>query len=406
MALQRQWVGFEQAEKVAHTRTLCYSPGMSDLPRILHRTTDDFRAKDGDFLLVEKDGKAVGTATSLSSIMYVRGAAIPTQGVAWVGTIRTERRKGNPGEAGIATIVMRETINRARERGEIASALMPFRASFYEHFGYGLVERRIDWDVPMSILPAGPSEGLRFYEESDFAAMLACRNRIARSGQCDFERIEWTMRHQLERAADGFVIVDRPDNNGAVRGWMALMHEVIDNRRIVRVADHGAEDTAALLRQLRMLGGLKDQYSAAVITMPGDFQLNRLLKESQLPHRPVDHTVPACNFYTRMQVRILDHRKFLEAVPLPAAPRGSAIVEVRECEGTISKFRVDIESGKAGVKPATGDATFRCADTTWASVVCGEISGTTAVRMGLAEGDGALLDGFSMGPAPFTVEHF
>jgi GNAT superfamily N-acetyltransferase len=406
MALQSRWVGYDQAEFVAQTRLRCYSPGMSDLPRMLHRTVNDHRAKEGDFLLVEKNGRPVGTATHFTLRMFVRGAAMPCQGVAWVGTIRTERRKGNPGEPGIATVVMRETINRGRERGDVISALMPFRASFYEHFGYGLIERRTDWTIPMSLLPSGPSDGLRFYEEIDFDAVLACRNRIARSGQCDVERIEWTMRNQLEKAADGFVIVDRPDDRGPVRGWMTLMHEVVDNRRIVKVADQGAEDTPALLRQLHMLGGLKDQYSAAIMTMPADFQINRLLKESQLPHRPVDHAVCSSNFYTRMQARILDHRKFLEAVPLPTGTRGAAIVEIRECEGTTSKFRVEIDSGKTSVKPAAGDATFRCADTTWASVVCGEISGTSAVRMGLAEGDGALFDAFSAGPAPFTVEHF
>ena len=31
---------------------------------------------------------------------------------------------------------------------QVISALMPFRGSFYEHFGYGIAECRCTWTVP------------------------------------------------------------------------------------------------------------------------------------------------------------------------------------------------------------------------------------------------------------------
>ena len=46
---------------------------------------------------------------------------------------------------------------------------MPFRASFYEHFGYGLAELRHEWTVPLSIFPTGDFAGFRFAEQSDFS---------------------------------------------------------------------------------------------------------------------------------------------------------------------------------------------------------------------------------------------
>src|SRR6185503_13598429 len=104
----------------------------------------------GDYLLADRDGEAVGTTTALSMTIWVRGAALPCQGVAYVGTIKTHRRGGANGEKGVATQLMFETLRRARERREVVSALMPFRASFYEHFGYGLIERRHEWLVPLT----------------------------------------------------------------------------------------------------------------------------------------------------------------------------------------------------------------------------------------------------------------
>ena len=86
-----------------------------------------------------------------------RGGSFPCQGVAWVGTVKTHRRRiaggrrrGNAGDA-------RDASDGA-ERGRW-SALMPFRASFYEHFGYGLVERRNEWTLPLAVLPHGSYGG-------------------------------------------------------------------------------------------------------------------------------------------------------------------------------------------------------------------------------------------------------
>src|SRR4029079_11378161 len=129
----------------------------------------------------------VGTATSLPMTMWVRGGPVTCQGAAFVGTVKTQRRRGG-GDEGIGTAVMREVLRAARERGFVVSALMPFRGSWYEHFGYGIVERRADWTVPMSILPAGEFETVRFYDpQRDRAPIAECRQRVAQRGQADIE---------------------------------------------------------------------------------------------------------------------------------------------------------------------------------------------------------------------------
>src|SRR5438552_2600426 len=146
MSLTLRWVGEEDFDRVALTRTRCYAAGAKEAARFGENLRAENRSKAGDFLLAERDGEAVGTASSYSFTMWVRAAPLRCQGVAYVGTVRTARRSGGISKglnAGVATQLMHETLRKAREREEIVSALMPFRASFYEHFGYGLSETRV-----------------------------------------------------------------------------------------------------------------------------------------------------------------------------------------------------------------------------------------------------------------------
>src|SRR5688500_16356890 len=155
MSLELRWVDDDERDRVAETRMLCYAPARKELAGYVERLKSDKRVKAGDWLLAEVDGQPVGTATSIAQTMWVRGGPVPCQGVAHVGTIKTHRRKSGNGQPGVATAVMNETIRAARERGFVVSALMPFRGSFYEHFGYGFVERRAEWTVPMAVFPKG-----------------------------------------------------------------------------------------------------------------------------------------------------------------------------------------------------------------------------------------------------------
>lgn len=412
MPLSLRWTDPADQSRIALARARCYAHATNDLPSMEQRFVEDPRNgdPDADFLIAEHGGQPVGTATALPLHMWARGGRIPCQGVAWVGTARTHRRRpGGSDAAGVATQIMRETIRRGREREQVVSALMPFRASFYEHFGYGLVERRHDWTLPLSVLPAGDCAGVRHYETGDFDAVCAARQRLAERGQCDIERAPatWAMYHR--RAEAGFEFVDR-DEDGTVHSWLAVTHDHEAGKDVLRVDECGCADFAALLRQLRFLGTLRDQYAAAILTLAADVPLNRLLREAQIPHRPVNHATGECRPYTRMQVRVLDNKRLLEAMRLPPDVRGGVSIAVRECEGHVSKLWVEIADGHAQVSPTEGEPDFACDDATWAAVACGDLSASAAVDLGLARGTDrraiGVLDALARGPAPFTLEYF
>jgi predicted acetyltransferase len=359
-------------------------------------------------MLAEESGQAVGTTTSMSLNMWVRGGRIPIQGVAYVGTIRTARRGGGAEKKGIATELMHAALAKAREREQVASALMPFRASFYEHFGYGLAERRTDWIIPLAVIGKGPADAFAYASAADRPAIAACRQRSVERGHCDVETSAAGWANRDRQLETGFELVMR--SGDAAVGYAFLANEVREGRTMLRVVESAFDAPGGLLHLLHFLGAQRDQYSTASITLPTDLPLNRVLRESQLPHRPVMHAFAEARPFTRMQLRVLDHKRFLEAMKLPARWAGAADVAVRETEGTVSRFRVEIDCGRVTVKPSTGTPAIECTDVMWASIVTGDLSARTAARLGLlgTSDDEAvdLFGAFCDGQLPFCEEYF
>jgi predicted acetyltransferase len=409
MGLALRWVGESELDRVADVRLRCYAHSLKESARYREGIRADRRAVGDAYLLAEQDGMAVGTTASLSLQMWVRGARIACQGIAYVGTIKTHRRGGKGPGGGIASQLMNEAIRRGRDERLPITALMPFRASFYEHFGYGTVETRHNWTIPLSVLATGVFDGMRFYEPADRAEIQACRQRSVERGQCDIERPSHYWDVKLQKAEDGFV-VDRPSNTGPIRGYLWLQHAREQGREILNVMDGCYDDIAALRRQFHFLASLRDQYSAVLYPLPADLQANWLLREVQLPHRPVTHPTADLRVVNRLQVRVLDHAKFIEPMILPPTTKGKTVVAVGETEGHVSRFALDISGGRSAVKATDASAEFECPDRIWAAIACGELPASQAVSLGLATASSAaparLLDIFSNGPRPFCGEPF
>ena len=128
--LKMNWVGLGDLDRVAETRWKCYAHAGKDFARYKESLQADPWGRSGDYLLAERHGEAVVTATSLPLTMWVRGSPISCQGVAYVGTIKSARRRGGS-DPGVGSAVMREVLRVAREREHVVTALMPFRVSFY-----------------------------------------------------------------------------------------------------------------------------------------------------------------------------------------------------------------------------------------------------------------------------------
>ncbi len=404
---------------VARVRARCYRASYALEHKMRDATrTDRADAAAGDFLIAEQDGRLVGTTTCMRGQMNVRGAIVPCQGIAYVGTTHDARRSG-----GVASAIMWHALGVARERGEVLSALMPFRASYYEHFGYGLCERRALWTIPIPILPSAPKgeqPTFRFVEPDDDAMLQKLGNVRRRQfehlaighGDVAFPHAPmggW--RHWADWYTEsGYLFADIAAD-GSVRGAMGV-HQVDRKGQKGLQAMHSIyTDPAGLIRQLQFLATLRDQYSFIEIATPADVPLNALLRETQIPHRGVEHAHATCEMSVRNQVRVLDHLTLLNAMAWPnPLQKGLAVIAVRESEGHESRFAIDIADGRCVAKSSQATAQFTCADKTWAAIALGEMSATFATMAGLADcGDSAvveLMDGLGHGPLPFCREYF
>jgi predicted acetyltransferase len=409
MSLNLRWVGAEEIDRVAEARMLSYATSRRERATYQQGIRAEVRSGPGDWLLAEQDGEVVGTATSLPLKLWVRGGSIKCQGVAFVGTVKTARRKGSA-EPGVGTAVMNETLRMAKDHGFVVSALMPFRGTYYEHFGYGFVERRAEWKIPLDLIPRHDFSSVRFYRDSDFDELVKCRNRIAQTGQCDIERSPEMWQYYL-KLEHGFLVVDR-DGDGPVRGWMNFDDQHADGLDTVRAYfDTGYEDIHGLKRLLSFLGSLRDQYRFASIQLPADVRLNLLLKEKQMTHRvSKNYSNAEVRSFNRMQMRILDHPKFLTAIAWPATLTGKVVVAVQEPNTAIAKFEVDVADGKANVKSTDASADLECSDPEWAMIACGDLSASAAAKLGLVQLNNpkaaAVLDALSEGTPPYCREYF
>ncbi len=409
MAIELRWVDASEHDKVAQTRHRCYGSAMKNAGQFRESMSNDPRARAGDFLLAEEKGQPIGTITSLSLNIRLGEAKLPCQGIAWVGTAKTSRRTGDKSQPGIATQLMNCALDKAREREQPVSALMPFRASFYEHFGFGLAEKRVEWSIPLGILPKAAAPGFRFFSSDDLPQLMAARQAEFSRGQADIETDLPTLRMWAGLFDNGWCMVYQPAGAAAPLGYLFFVEESVENRKVVRVEDWCCFEPSNLLPMLAFLGTLQDQYSSVFITLPADVPLNLLLKESQIPHRAVDHPFPVARPYTRMQIRVLDHRKALEAMRYPAGVAGKATIAVAECEGTTSQFQLEIADGRASVSAGKASPDFACPDRIWSSIVGGHLQASQAMIWGLAEAKAsaaALLDAFSQGPQPFCQDYF
>lgn len=412
MSLTLRWAGEEDRDLVAETRMYCFGHASGEVESFKDKMKLDVRERPGDWLLAERDGRPVGTATAISLRMWIRGSAFPCQGVAWVGAIKTARRKASAGAAkspGVASSVMQQILRKAREREQVVSALMPFRSSFYAHFGFGVVERRFEWLVPLSVLPAVDADSVRMYRPEDLPAVAELRQRCIERGQCQPERPLGAFAVQKPEWDKSIIVVDC-DSAGAMHGWLVFQQAWHENRAVVRVNEMHHDSPATFMRLLSFIGSLRDQYYWASITLPADMPLNHLLRE---PHVTTWNGQPhAMNWLrpiTRMQMRVLDHKRLIEGMHLPKGASGSAVVAVHESEGEISKFRIDIADGRATVTPSSASAQMECSDRTWAAIVLGDLPASQAAAAGVVSIDeraAQTLQAFSAGPVPFCDEYF
>lgn len=145
--------------------------------------------------VAEEDGEIVGSCLLLRISQWISGAAFPVMALGVVTTAPTHRR------IGLAERMIAAGLRQARERGDVASALYPFRIGYYEGLGYGLAGEAHQYMVPPGCLPDAPDERRRVRlvrTPADAARLRDVYARGARLQTGQVERGERAWRYVLE----------------------------------------------------------------------------------------------------------------------------------------------------------------------------------------------------------------
>jgi predicted acetyltransferase len=97
--------------------------------------------------VAEEEGRLTAACQLLPLTMWVGGARVPVMGLGTVAVAPDRRRRG------LAARLVLAGMRHSRERGDHATALYPFRTSFYGRLGYGMAGEAHQYQIEPEMLP-------------------------------------------------------------------------------------------------------------------------------------------------------------------------------------------------------------------------------------------------------------
>lgn len=208
--------------------------------------------------VAERNGRMVAALRAYALAMHMHGGVLPAMGLAAVAVAPDHRRRG------LGCGVCGEALRIAYARGDVLSALYPFRASFYRALGYTLAGELHRYRFPPRALPE--------YDEHRFvrAALRVDRDAIAEV----YERVACSLNGMLVRLPKMWAFLDDArwyafvyDAGGAgIRGYVVVRHRLArrPEARALQVKELLAEDEEAYRGLLGWLAAQRDQWPRVI----------------------------------------------------------------------------------------------------------------------------------------------
>lgn len=338
------------------------------------------------------DGEPRSTASVVEMTQNVRGALLPMGGVAGVATHPAGRRRG------FAREMLTHVLADMRDQGQVVSALYPFRASFYERFGYV----GIGAEPRATLHPA------------DLAPLL----RVDVPGEVTLARLP-------EVAADVRAVTEaaqRTTHGMALRADPELAAARADDRTWAAVARVDGRPAGYLTYEIREYGGelsvQRFQYDGAVART---LLLGWLARHTDqvatvsLPLRPVDE--PA-TWVTDIDVTVRSRQaplhepapmvRVLSVPGLAGIPVGTGEVTVRVVDDLVGGVWTFAGDGTLSVHPG-GTPTAELTGHGLAALVYGVLDPADLPLRGYGTLDAPTADALRVlfpRATPFLLEHF
>ncbi len=241
---------------------------------------DPVQSGGAETLLVGEEGDRLVAACQLHPLrQWIAGERFPSTGVGTVAIAPTHRKRRLGAE------LVTRALDAAHARGDIVSALYPFRVSFYRKLGYGNAGEALQYLIPPEVLP--DSEERTRVEildtERGRAQVLALYSRWARgeTGQMDRSvRVITGLATAPDRALLGY-----RGSDGGLQGY-ALVHYRADlppQTRYLEVEEMVWTTVESRRGLYGWLSSLGDQWQRILLRARPSDRLGDWIQEPRLP---------------------------------------------------------------------------------------------------------------------------
>jgi predicted acetyltransferase len=308
-----------------------------------------------DFYGLFRGGVAFGTMRLHDFTMTVRGAHLPTGGVAFIAVDLAHKKEH------VARDLVAHFLRLYRQRGAPLAALYPFRPDFYRAMGFGYGTQVNLYRVRPNALPDSDARHrVRLALAADVPQLAECYDRYAARthgmmAQSDLDRGRYLANPEQRVACY--------EEDGAIRGYAAFRLTLTDDANFLLqdldVRELVYEAPAALAGLLAFLRTQADQVRR-VLFATQDETFHHVLSD---PRNGTDHLLPVVNHETNTQGVGLMYR----------------VLDVPGCFAALGDARADAPADAPAGAPPFGDQTLTVTITT-RDTFLPENAGSVAVR--------------------------
>ncbi|HEU5208205.1 MAG TPA: GNAT family N-acetyltransferase [Longimicrobiales bacterium] len=340
-------------------------------------------------LVGELDGRIAGALQLHPLQQWVGGVRLPMAGVGTVAISPAYRRRR------LAEQLVATGLRAARERGDLVSALYPFRVGFYHRLGYGNAGVAEQWQIPARSLGDSPErvnvELLETEAGRNEAFEVYCAWARAQNGQLERSPAMWSgLVQQPGRALAGY-----RDDDGRLAGYALVTYRTdLPRRDRFLEVDEIVWTTPASRRALyAWLASLADQWDQLLIRTLPSHRMQDWVSEPRLPPDAAPSWQlwsPAATLMMGPMFRLVDVVRAWEQRTIVDTAKMSIALELDDAHlpENAGRWVLSLEAGGSTLaRTGTAPATLRLGIATLSRLYIGALSATAAATAGLLDCD-------------------
>jgi predicted acetyltransferase len=362
----------------------------------------------------EDDGRLVAACQLYPREQWIGGSRMPVMGLGAVAIAPTHRRRGLAGR------FVSAGLRRAQERGDVASALYPFRISFYERLGYGLAGEAHQYRVPPEALPDAPERaGVRLADSDvERAALRKVYDAWIRgqTGQMHRSTDAWD---RVWESTDVSAVVYRGEK-GEAEGYAIVRYraDLPSAERYLEVEERAWLTSAAQRGIYAWLSSLGDQWRELLYRAHPGEGFAEIVRDPRMPWGSAPGWglwFPSATLLRGPMFRLLNLRAAWEMRSVAAADAMTLGLEVvdEQVPENGGSWRLRLEQGRVEVTSdarGSADTTLSLSIGALSRIFIGDLAPSAAVAAGVATAGRSdslpLLDRLLYLPRPWTYDRF